>query len=621
MKAGKEGFIPSGCGIVGAHEVETTPRVLETMRDSLSHRGPDGAQSWTSADKSTQFAHRRLAIVGIDERGAQPMSRGPHTVTFNGEIYNYPELKRELQQRGYEFTSESDTEAILHAYKEWGPDCVKKFNGIFAFGLYDEERQQLMLARDHVGVKPLVYNTPDSKGILFASEPKAVLHHPQVSKQPDFDTIRADMVHGFWGPKQGTWFKDVLNLDPGSYMLVDTKTGENKTERYWEPQVKSADLFDEREVTQQFKEIFEDAVKLQLLSDVGVSTTNSGGIDSSAITAVAAKHINGVLQAITIEYDDADTLVLGDRPPEFTDGTPRRLVDLWHARKLAQGIPNVELTGVKVPQVSFDREKIDDIVQAMDQMPMDMRMLSIDFMYKKIRELGHKVVLIGQGPDEIWMGYYYDDDFWRFPPEKTSAAYLANEYYPNRIPFGKDAWNPDFLNPSIARDLSQDNLQKNYQRFQTDDPINNLTFYAMNTMLQSVLHLEDRMSMSNSVEARVPWLDHRLVDLSFRVPGYLKINAPDDNKAKWINRQALRGVVPDHIIDRRKSPFPHPPDEYRDKMVELLKGSGEGIKKSPFMKHMLTDNFLRTLDTNPELGSRDLFQIYSMWRFGEVNGF
>ncbi len=618
----KENSIPSGCGITGAHNIDAPRKTLDVMTDSLAHRGPDGKGTWQSKDNSTVFGHRRLSIVGIDERGAQPMTREHLTVTFNGEIYNYPQLKAELEKEGYEFTSASDTEVILHAYNKWGPECVRKFNGIFAFGLYDERRSQLMLARDHIGVKPLVYNTPESKGILFASEPKAIIKHPETPRQPNFDVIKADMIHGFWGPKKETWFNGVLNLEPGRYMLVDTKTNERKTVRYYEPEAKPADLFDEKEVTEQFRELIEDAVNLQLLSDVGVSTTNSGGLDSSAITAIAARHINGVLQAITVEYDDADAVMqLKDKIPEFTEGIERRLVDLWHARKLADEIENVQLTGVKVPQVSFDKEKIDTVVKAMDQIPMDLRMLSIHFMYQKIKELGHKVVLIGQGPDEIWMGYYYDDDFWRFPPEKTSAAYLAGEYFPRRIPFGEGAWKPDFLNPTVAQELSRKNLEENYQRFQTDDPLNNLTYFALNTMLQSVLHLEDRMSMANSVEARVPWLDHRLVDLSFRVPSYMKINSPDENKAKWINRQALKGIVPDHIINRRKSPFPHPPDTYRDQMAKLVRENLSDINKSPFMKEMFTAQFLETLATNPSLDSRDLFKIYSMWRFGELNGF
>lgn len=236
----KEDYTPSGCGIVGSFGIETSQETLEKMTESLAHRGPDSDGFWTSQDGLTMFGHRRLAIVGIDERGRQPMTKDGITVTYNGEIYNYPYLKKELEELGYQFTSTSDTEAILYAYQEYGPDCVKHFNGIFAFGLYDERTKQLMLARDHVGVKPLCFTIPSGKGILFASEPKALFPHPDVSCQPNYDVIKADMIHGYWGPKQQTWFEGVLNLEPGNYMLIDTQTGEKQVVRYWEPPSKPA---------------------------------------------------------------------------------------------------------------------------------------------------------------------------------------------------------------------------------------------------------------------------------------------------------------------------------------------------------------------------------------------
>lgn len=619
--------VPPGCGIVGTNDIDTSAETLDAMTDSMVHRGPDGRGTWTSPDGRTNFGHRRLAIVGIDERGAQPMHREypdgqKLSITFNGEIYNYPELKATLEGDGYKFMSASDTEVILHGYHKWGPECVKRFNGIFAFSIHDDKNSRLVLARDHVGVKPMLYSNVGD-GVAFASEAKALLKHEKISNEPDFDTIRSDMIHGFWGDKRGTWFKDIKQLEPGRMLIIDKRTGEQKTVQYWNaaesgPVVRTFD-----EARDELRRLFLDAVNLQVMSDVGFSTTNSGGIDSSAITAAIAQQFSGrPVDAFTLEYDDAHLLPpLDGKIPEFTDGTPRRLVDLFHARLLAAQYPNVNLKGVKVPPGSFSPEGIDRIVDALEAMPMDMRLLAIDNMYSQVREQGHKVVLIGQGPDELFMGYYYDDDFWRFAPEKTSAAYLSQQYYPERIPFGAAAWKEDFLNKKIAAELSRQNLDHNLSPHRTGDALTDLTAFAQGTMLQSVLHLEDRLSMANSIEARVPWLDYRIVEHAFKVPSYMKLDAPDDNKAKWLNRQALRGIAPDHILDRRKSPFPHPPDDYRDTLIkDLIVPNATDIAKCDFMQHMFQDGFLQTLDKNQELNARDLFRIYSLWRFGKRFG-
>lgn len=625
--------IPPGCGIAGSYNAETSGETLDVMTDALAHRGPDGRGTWTSEDGQTSFGHRRLSIVGVDERGAQPMKREypdgqALNVTFNGEIYNYPDLKHELEQQGYRFESASDTEVILHAYHRWGPECVKRFNGIFAFAIHDQKNGRVVLARDHVGVKPMVYaRTPgkgEGAGIVFASEAKALLKHPDVPHEPDFDTIRQDFIHGFWGDKRGTWFKGIRNLEPGTMHIIDTNSGQEHTVQYWTPNAENIVVSSFDDARDQLHALFLDSVRQQVMSDVGFSTTNSGGVDSSAITAAIAQSFHDrTIDAFTIEYDDAHTLPsLDGSIPEFTDEkVPRRLIDLFHARLLAKSYPNVNLKGVGIPSNQFNPQSIDEVVRAMEMMPMDMRMLAIHSMYHQVREQGHKVVLIGQGPDELWLGYYYDDDFWRFKPEQTSPAYLANEFYPRRIPFGGEAaWNEGFLNRSIAAEQSRNNLAYNLAPSKSSDALQDLTSFAQRTMLQSVLHLEDRLSSANSIEARVPWLDHRIVDLAFQVPSYMKIAAPggEENKAKYLQRQAMRGIAPDHIIDRRKSPFPHPPDEYRDDLCkQLIQPNAKGIAQSPFMREMFKDGFLSNLATNPELKANDLFRLYSLWRFAE----
>lgn len=618
--------VPLGCGIVGTYNVPTEDHVFDQMTDSLVHRGPNGRGTWTSPDGKAQLGHRRLSILDISEQGSQPMIRSypdgrTLTVTFNGEIYNYPQLKQELKAKSYTFVSTSDTEVLLHGYHCWGVDFVKRLNGIFAFGLYDTQRDQLLLARDHIGVKPMLYAEVGS-GILFASESKALLKHPLIQPQANFYTIRQDMIHGFWGDKAESWFEGIHQLPPGSMMVWNPQGRQIRS--YWHLQPNEPDLLEVAKAQEMFRSLALEAVRMQLMSDVGFCTTNSGGLDSSTITAMISQILkeNGSgeqLQALTIEYDDAYLVDQLPFNPEFTGGFPRRLVDLWHARQMAKELGNVNLTGIKVPQAQFTQENVDMLVRTMDAIPMDLRFISIHNLYHTIQEMGQRVVLIGEGPDEIWMGYYYDDDFWRFPPEHQTIEYLSGTFYPGRITFGAQAWNENFLSPAIAAQLSRQNLERNLKPFQTRDLMNNLTYFAWSTMLQSVLNFEDRLSMVNSVEARVPWLDYRLVELSFRIPSQVKIVAPDDNKAKYFMRQALQGVTPDLIRNRRKSPFPHPPDEYKDQLIGgLIAPNAERIKKSPFMNELFRKEFLTTIEHNEKLSSIELFRFFSLWRFSEL---
>jgi len=620
------------------------------MVAALAHRGPDGEGVWLSPDGSVRFGHRRLAIVGIDERGAQPMVRGPLAITCNGEIYNYPELRDDLERRGHAFGSACDTEVILHAYAEWGTACVTRLDGIFAFALYDGRRRRVLLARDRLGVKPLHYARPSSGGLVFGSEAKALVPHPDIQRRANLDQIRSDLVHGHLGPRQQTWLAGIENLEPGTTMEIDIATGFCATSVYWTPNTIDEDVRNEAEAVSSLRELALAAVRRQLLSDVKVVTTCSGGIDSSAVTAIASGSLSSTLDVFTVDYDEYPPDDPGNYPDESVSSGA---VDRWHALRLVDGLPNArsQLVPLRSKEL-LDRENIDAVVGALEGPSIDLRCLTLAGLYSAIGNQGNKVAFSGQAADEIWLGYYHYYDFLRFNRDKLSVPRLA-DYFARRPPAGYAAWQPGFLNPTLARECSRANLTDNYACFRGDDALNRLTYFMTRTHLLSLLHIDDRMAMLNSVEARVPWADHSLTELSFRIPGFMKIACPGPEKGKWLNRLALRGILPDHIIDRSKigTPAPpgidrdpsiasssffvglvpqnpaksgpdstlsNPPSALRDAMKTLVAEDIAAMKSSSFLSELFTKRFMNDLPRDESVTIPELFLIYAVWRFSEL---
>ena len=644
--------IPSGCGIVGTVDCATSDEVFRAMVGKLAHRGPDGEGVWASPDGAVRFGHRRLAIVGVDERGAQPMVRGPLAVTCNGEIYNYLELRGELERRGYVFGSDCDTEVILHAYAEWGRACLDRLDGIFGFALYDGRRRRVILARDRLGVKPLHYACPSGGGLVFASEAKALLPHPRVPRRANLDQIRSDLVHGPLGPRQQTWLAGIDNLEPGTIMEIDVATGQRAVHVYWTPNRIGIDVHDEAEAVSLLRELFSAAVRRQLLSDVNVVTTCSGGIDSSAVTTLAARALPSTLDVFTVDYDEYGP----DDPFNYPDESASSgAVDRWHALRLVESLPKARSQLVPLrSKEALDREHLDAVIGALEGTCVDLRCLTQAGVYKHIGSLGNKVALCGQAADEIWLGYYHYYKFLQFTGNQLSVPRLA-DYFATRPPAGYAAWRPGFLNPDLARACSRANLARNYATFEGDDPLNRFTYFMTRTHLSSLMHTDDRMGMLNSVEVRVPWADHTLTELSFRVPGAMKIAAPGQEKGKWLNRSALRGILPDHIVERSKMQTPappgvdrdnsvasavsfvglvpqnpaktpsaamsvNPPSALQDAMRALIAEDVDQLRSSSFLNELLTSDFIEGLPRNESVAVPELFTVYALWRFSELFG-
>jgi asparagine synthase (glutamine-hydrolysing) len=368
------------CGIFDLNGMPISPVLLRDMTEVIRHRGPDGDGHFV--DREVGLGHRRLSIIDLGG-GAQPIGNedGKLQIVFNGEIYNFVELRAELEAFGHQFKTKSDTEVIVHAYEQWGVDCVKRFNGMFAFALWDGNKRELFLARDHLGIKPLYYATIEGK-LVFASEIKCLLLHPGCPRETDVESL-AELFTFRYVPSPKTLFKGIAKLIPGHSMLC-SRSG-IKIRRFWEwtPQIRQK--FCESDLIEEYQSLFEDAVKIQMRSDVPIGLFLSSGIDSSVLLAVMSKYSSGPVQCFTIGFDG------GEKTNEVEDA--KESARLFGADHYSMNV------GAKDYEKYYERY-MNDLEEPVGHEP------AAAFYYvAKITSERVKVALTGQGADEPWAGY------------------------------------------------------------------------------------------------------------------------------------------------------------------------------------------------------------------------
>lgn len=535
------------CGITGwiDWEMDLTQQrpILEGMVKTLSRRGPDAAGTWLSTRAA--LGHRRLIVVD-PEGGGQPMTRRrgerTYTITYNGELYNTLELRRELEARGHTFlTRNSDTEVLLVAYMEWGTACVERFNGIFAFAIWSEADQSLFLARDRLGVKPLFYAQRGS-AFLFGSELKALLAHPSVRPEVDTEGLAEVFVMGpSRTPGHGV-YRGVAEVRPGYCLLYD-RNGIHPRQ-YWA--LESRPHTDNLDTTAaHVRELFQDTVERQLVSDVPVCTLLSGGLDSSAITAIAARAFQrdglGTLHTYSIDYEGNERYF---RPDHFQPNSDApwvsRVSDFLGTCHHAIEIGTPELAEALVPAVlANDLPGMADVDSSL-------------YLFCREIKKDATVALSGESADEVFGGY----------PWFHSTEVLAAGTFP-WIRMTRER--ARFLSPELAEGLRPvEYVAERYRdalaevpRLVGEDPIEarmrEMFYLNITRFMQTLLDRKDRMSMAVGLEVRVPFCDHRLVEYVWNIPWAMK-NC--DNMAKGILRRALAGMLPDDVLTRRKSPYP-----------------------------------------------------------------
>ncbi|MBE3575851.1 MAG: asparagine synthase (glutamine-hydrolyzing) [Firmicutes bacterium] len=536
------------CGITGwidwDQDLTQQRTVLQAMVDRLAPRGPDAEGSWLSPHAA--LGHRRLIVVD-PAGGGQPMVRqrgdATYVLVYNGELYNTEDLRQELLARGHTFQGHSDTEVLLAAYMEWGPECVPRLNGIFAFGVWDTQKQTLFLARDRLGVKPLFYAIR-RRGLLFASELKALLVHPAVPPEVDAEGLAEVLALGpARTPGHGV-FRGVQELRPGHWLLY-SRSGA-RVHRYWA--LMSHPHPDDLDTTaRRVRELLEDTVERQLVADVPLCSLLSGGLDSSAVTAFAAAVYRrrglGPLPTYSVDYADNDRYFHANFYQPDSDGPwVQRMVGLLGTRHESVVIDTPELV-----------EALKAALHARDLPGMADVDSSLLLFSRQIRK-GATVGLSGEAADEVFGGY----------PWFRDPGMIHNP--PGTFPWSRmTAQRMALLRPEVRQHIhGEEYVAARYQEALDEVPrlpgeapeearMRELLYLSISRFLPTLLDRKDRMSMAVGLEVRVPYCDHRLVEYVWNIPWPMKFAG---GREKGILRRALRGVLPDEVLERRKSPYP-----------------------------------------------------------------
>ncbi|MDR3293052.1 MAG: asparagine synthase (glutamine-hydrolyzing), partial [Clostridiales bacterium] len=533
------------CGIAGMFDKSSDLRQQEEifieMRDALSRRGPD--QNGILIDNPVALIHTRLSVVDL-ENGKQPMtfSRGNETysILYNGELYNTSELKLELTALGHRFLSRSDTEVLLHAYVEWKDDCVDKLNGIFAFAVWEKHSERLFFARDRIGVKPFFYSLKDGR-FIFASEIKALLKHPSIHAEIDSDSVAEIMLIGPGRTPSCGVFCGIDELKP-AHCGYYSKSG-LQIRRYWKMLAhKHTDSFEQ--TAERVRFLVTDAITRQLVSDVPVGTFLSGGLDSSIISSVANrkfKEENLPLTTFSVDYLDNQKYFSSGK---FQPSDDRKYIDLM-----------TEYLGAENKRVLLDTDELVSALytaaEARDLPGMADVDSSLLLFCKEIKK-SVTVALSGECADEIFGGYpWYRDPAIREKdgfPWSQSTAYRASFLRPE---FAKKIDATEFVETRYRGALADCDIPED----DTDDEkrMKQLVNLNLNWFMQTLLDRKDRMSMYSGLEVRVPFCDYRIAEYLYSVPWEMK---DYKNQEKGLLRYAMRGILPDEVLYRKKSPYP-----------------------------------------------------------------
>ncbi|MFT6715983.1 MAG: asparagine synthase (glutamine-hydrolyzing) [Saprospiraceae bacterium] len=538
------------CGIHGFIDESLTQgerdATIRRMGESTVHRGPDylGYQ----VVNSFAFAHNRLSIIDLSDQANQPMSKFHYTIVFNGEIYNYKELREDLIQRGHEFLTKSDTEVILVSYKEWGAQCVERFLGMWAFSIYDTQEDTLFCSRDRFGIKPFYY-LQDGEKFYFSSEVKSLKESPAFTNMLNENLMKMSVQLGWVSSGSDTMFEKVIQLEPSTNLIYSK--GQITTFKYWGVDLPKERISD-KEAIHEFKALFYDALKMHIRSDVRVGATLSGGLDSSAIvSAICQEKFLPEVNTFSVYYDGKGEI--DERP---------------FVRAVAEKYPEVKAKYLQPSLVDVE-EHFNKITYHNDFPLLGSSPISQYFLMKEIKESGIKVILSGQGADDYLGGYMHS--YYRFYADAIIGGKLGSLVHELRKQVAyqglsnkqlmsvllKSAGSVFFkekrlLNleckyskifPFLNSDVNMPQIDQRSNRF--NDFHQSLLSYSS---LPSLLHTEDRNSMAFSIESRVPFLDHRLVELSFALNNSQKIRS---GYTKWPLRESMKGVLPE-VVKHRK---------------------------------------------------------------------
>ena len=576
------------CGICGISfsdpQKPVSEGLLHDMCATIVHRGPD--DEGVFAFRNTGIGMRRLSIIDLST-GHQPQFNedGSIAIVFNGEIYNYRELRQELIKKGHRFKTDSDTESIIHAYEEFGTDCLQRLNGMFGFAIFDQRKNEIFIARDRIGIKPLYYYF-DDRVFAFGSEIKPILQIEGIDRSIDAQALNLFLTYEYI-PAPYSIFRRIRKLRPGHFLIY--RPHEIRTEKYWDLEFhpngrKVEDLEEE------LRELLRDAVRLRLVSDVPLGAFLSGGIDSSTVVGLMAGLMDRSVKTFSIGFED------------------QSYNELNYARLIAKRFNTEHTEFIIQPQAL---ELVEKLVYHLDEPLGDFSIFPTYLVSKMARDYV-TVILSGDGGDELFAGYdtYIADRFARkfallpafirkgivkplvyaFPPQEQKKGlinkmrrFVEGMEYPEDLQhvrwmiFLSEADRKNLLHPDFFGNLngtaSYRFIREYFEQAKSLDRINQQNFVDLKTYLvDDILVKVDRMSMATSLEARVPFLDHRVVELSFQIPGEEKIRGGD---TKVILKRAMKDLLPEEILHRDKQGFSIPiknwiRNELRSMMLDVL---------------------------------------------------
>lgn len=626
------------CGIAGIIDSNSQAKrfdnvLLKRMSDVIIHRGPDSEGQWISRNNQAGFSFRRLAIIDLSENGNQPMTSrdGRYTIVFNGEIYNHQEIRQELISKGYNYRSGTDTETILNAYAEWGEAFITRLTGMWAIAIWDEEKSELFLSRDRIGIKPLYYYHKNGL-LIFGSEIKSILQHDEVNKEMSLENLPLYLNFGMTGNRE-TLFANINKIPAAHY--IKYSNGELQLKRYWSPFESAKQGYpkmNDNEIQSEVLRLLRQSVKDRMMSDVPFGVFLSGGVDSSVNVALMDELMDRPVDTFTVGFKELE-----------------QYNELEYARKI------VGIFKTNHHEVLIDHNDAFDILGNLawheDEPNADPVCIPLYYVSKLTRDSGTTVIQVGEGSDEQFVGYKWMLREWNFYnnywqkykklpsilqkiayiimkiPLAATDRYLHLEYL-RRGTFGNELYwgGIPIIAISHMKNMFEDfdmeliynaaeygdNLHReSSNQYPKADYLQKMIYNELtNRIAEMLLMRVDKIGMAHSIEARVPFLDHRLVEFTMSLSPEQRL--PDGKLTKYILKKSVEELLPNEIIYRKKMGFAAPISEWLK--THWYKFAEETLLNSYFTKnHILNRLFLKEILNRHKSGKADYSQqIFSL---------
>ena len=534
------------CGINGivnfGFPIWNADRIIASMNGSISHRGPDAEGCYISADRRVGLGNRLLRIVDITHSEQPWVCRhddAEYAITFNGEAYNYIELRRKLEALGCQFTTNCDTEAVLWAYIHWGPKFVQRLNGPFAIAIYDGRENLLYLARDRVGIRPLYYTHLTDGTFAFSSEEKALLRIPGMSAIPNHRTLAAFFLETValtngCAPVDSSFFRGISALSPATYAIL--RADGMQSQVYWSIPLSAPKETSQEVCIESIRDTITESVALRMPQEVPFAAALSGGIDSSIVASLLARDLNDPLTCFSLRF-------LGGPNPDY------EAAEIL-ARKKGMRLIAVDLSPEQMLQ------DVDAMVYSMDAPHDTIRQLGLFAMYRSCSQLGFKVALVGEGADEFLLGYYYTSPGFAADQAICHNSAEFRQLWEGRVRFASSFFSDAFLSTIDYDEIIASTVSQYYDPCQSDDPLDKMHYFYIRKFLKYRLDANDRCGSAHGVEVRVPYCDHEVIHASLQVPHSWNLF---DGTEKWTLREAFRDLLPSPTVGRRKYALPECP--------------------------------------------------------------